>query len=67
MYEETKGRPERTVQYTSIDYHSMCERSKAKIKAMQEMGMPTMHDPKSTPEETEQGHMGGYSIMMFGK
>ena len=67
MYEETKDKPEHTVQYTSIDYHSMCQRSKAKIKAMQDMGMPTMHDPKSTPEETEQGHMGGYSIMMFGK
>ena len=67
MYEEPKDRPEHTVEYRSIDYYSMCEKSKAKIKAMQDMGMPTMHDPKSTPEETEKPQMGGYSIMMFGK
>ena len=66
MYEETKDRPEHTVEYRSIDYYSMCEKSKRQIMEMQKMGMPTRHDPKSTPEETEQGHMGGYSIMMFG-
>ena len=38
MYEETKDKPEHTVQYTSIDYHSMCQKSKAKIRAMQDMG-----------------------------
>ena len=34
MYEETKDKPEHTVEYRSIDYYSMCEKSKAKIKAM---------------------------------
>ena len=31
-----EGRPEHTVEYRSIDYYSMCEKSKAKIKAMQD-------------------------------
>ena len=43
----------------------MCEKSKAKIKAMQDAGIPTMHDPKATPEETE-NKMGGYSVIMMG-
>ena len=29
-------RPEHTVEYRSIDYYSMCEKSKAKVKAMQD-------------------------------
>ena len=37
-----EGRPEHTVEYRSIDYYSMCEKSKAKIKAMQDAGIPTM-------------------------
>ena len=63
-------RPEHTVEYRSIDYYSMCEKSKAKIKAMQDAGFSTMHDPKSTPEETEihnMGGMGSYSVIMMGK
>ena len=60
-----EGRPEHTVEYRSIDYYSMCEKSKAKIKSMQDAGIPTMHDPKATPEETE-NKMGGYSVIMMG-
>ena len=56
-----------TVEYRSIDYYSMCEKSKSKIKAMQDAGIPTMHDAKSTPEETEKPEMGGYSILMMGQ
>lgn len=52
-----------TVEYTSIDYHSMCESSKARIKQMQKEGIPTRHDPKKTPEEV--GKMEGYSIIMM--
>ena len=60
-----EGRPEHTVEYRSIDYYSMCEKSKAQIKAMQDAGISTMHDPKATPEETE-NKKGGYSVIMMG-
>ena len=63
-------RPEHTVEYRSIDYYSMCEKSKAKVKAMQDAGFTTMHDPKSTPDETEihnMGGMGSYPFIMMGK
>ena len=65
---ETK--PEHTVEYTSIDYHSMCEKSKKQVKEMQKAGFSTIFDPKATPEETEKkkmGGMGGYSVVMMGK
>ena len=52
--------------YRSIDYYSMCEKSKAKVKAMQDAGMSTIYDAKSTPEETELPKMGGYSVIMMG-
>ena len=63
-------RPEHTVEYRSIDYYSMCEKAKAKVKAMQDAGFTTMYDPKSTPEETEihnMGGMGSYPFIMMGK
>ena len=56
-----------TVEYRSIDYYSMCEKSKKQIKAMQDAGFSTMYDPKATPEETEQNKMGGYSVIMMSK
>lgn len=59
-----------TVEYRSIDYYSMCEKSKAKVKAMQDAGFTTMHDAKSTPEETEvhnQNGMSSYSVVMMSK
>ena len=65
-----ENKPEHTVEYRSIDYYSMCERSKAKVKAMQDAGFTTMYDAKSTPEETEthkMGGMGSYSVIMMGK
>jgi len=65
---ETK--PDHTVEYRSIDYYSMCEKSKAKVKAMQDAGFTTMYDAKSTPEETEMHNTGGmssYSVVMMGK
>ncbi len=54
-----------TVEYTSIDYHSMCQKSKDRIKKMQKEGYQTPYDPKKTPEEV--GESGGYSIIMMGK
>jgi hypothetical protein len=55
-----------TVEYRSIDYYSMCEKSKKKVKDMQDAGFSTIFDAKSTPEETEKKEMGGYSIVMMG-
>lgn len=54
-----------TVEYTSIDYHSMCESSKARIKKLQKEGYPTQYDPKKNPEEV--GKMEGYSVIMMSK
>ena len=59
---EDKGH---TVEYTSIDYHSMCEKSKSRVKEMQKAGYQTMHDAKKTSEEV--GKRDGYSIIMMGK
>ena len=56
-----------SVEYKSIDYYSMCQKSKDKIKAMQDAGFSTPYDAKSTPEETEMPKMGGYSVIMMGK
>ena len=66
-FEERVMAEEHTVEYRSIDYYSMCEKSKAKIKAMQDAGFSTPYDAKSTPEETEMPKMGGYSVIMMGK
>ena len=52
-----------SVSYTSIDYHSMCQRSKDQIRKMQEQGIPTPHDPKDKPEDV--GKKEGYSILFF--
>ena len=41
---------EHTVSYTSIDYHSMCQKSKDNIKNAVE-GIPTPHDSKEKPED----------------
>jgi len=54
---------EHSVSYTSIDYHSMCERSKDSIKKMQAQGIPTPHDPKDKPEDV--GKSNGYSIFFM--
>jgi hypothetical protein len=53
-----------TVSYKSIDYYSMCEKSKKKIKKMQEMGVPTPHDSKEKPEDVG-GDDRGYSIFFM--
>ncbi len=52
-----------SVSYTSIDYHSMCQKSKERIRKMQEQGIPTPHDPKDKPEDV--GKREGYSILFF--
>ena len=52
-----------TVEYTSIDYHSMCQKSKERIKKMQAEGIPTSHDPKDKPEDA--GKRDGYSILFM--
>ena len=67
IFEDRVMAEEHTVEYRSIDYYSMCEKSKAKIKAMQDAGFSTPYDAKSTPEETEMPKMGGYSVIMMGK
>ena len=53
-----------TVEYRSIDYYSMCEKSKARIKAMQEAGIPTRHDPQDSPEKVI-GKGSEMTYMMF--
>jgi hypothetical protein len=51
-----------TVSYTSHDYHSMCQKSKEKVRKMQQMGMTTPHDPKDKPEDVAKQDR-GYSIL----
>ena len=55
---------EHTVEYTSIDYHSMCQRSKDRVKRMQKEGLPTSHDAKDKPEDVGKSE-GGYSIFFL--
>lgn len=57
----------RTVSYRSIDYFSMCEKSKKEIKAMQDAGISTAFDKKATAKETEVAKNGGYAVIMMGK
>jgi hypothetical protein len=52
-----------SVSYTSIDYHTMCQRSKDQIKKLQSQGIPTPHDPKDKPEDV--GKRDGYSILFI--
>jgi hypothetical protein len=52
-----------SVSYTSIDYHTMCQRSKDQIKRMQQEGIPTPHDPKDKPEDV--GKRDGYSMIFI--
>ena len=67
IFEERVMAKDHSVEYKSIDYYSMCQKSKDKIKAMQDAGFSTPYDAKSTPEETEMPKMGGYSVIMMGK
>lgn len=59
-----KKNEEHTVEYTSIDYHSMCQRSKDRVKRMQNEGIPTSHDSKEKPEDVGKRE-GGYSIFFL--
>lgn len=52
------------VSYTSIDYHSMCQKSKDQIRQLQKEGIPTSHDPKDKPEDVG-GKERGYSIFFM--
>lgn len=54
-----------TVSYTPLEYYSMCESSKRRIKEMQEQGIPTRFDSKDKPEDV--GKMESFTVMMFGK
>ena len=54
---------EHTVSYTSHDYHSMCKKSKDRIKKMQAQGIPTPHDRKDKPEDV--GKSEGYSMIFI--
>ncbi len=58
-----KNKDKHTVEYTSIDYHSMCQKSKARIKKMQDEGIPTSHDPKKKPEDV--GKSEGYTMIFM--
>lgn len=40
-----------TKSYSSIEYHSMCQASKERIKKLQEEGISTQYDPTDTDEE----------------
>jgi hypothetical protein len=53
-----------SVSYTSIDYHSMCQKSKDQVRKMQQMGMTTPHDPKDKPEDVAKKDR-GYSIFFM--
>ena len=44
-------RKDHTVSYTPTEYYSMCEKSKKRVKEMQERGIPTKYDSKENPEE----------------
>jgi len=59
-----KKNKEHTIEYTSIDYHSMCQRSKDRVKRMQNEGIPTSHDSKEKPEDVGKSK-GGYSILFL--
>lgn len=54
-----------TVSYTPIEYYSMCELSKRRIKEMQKQGIPTKYDAKDKPEDV--GKIDSYSFMMISK
>ena len=56
-------RKDHTVSYTPTEYYSMCEKSKKRVKEMQERGIPTKYDAKENPEEV--GKMDSYSFMMI--
>ena len=58
-----KNDDKHTVEYTSIDYHSMCQKSKERIKKMQAEGIPTPHDPKEKPEDV--GKSEGYTMIFM--
>ena len=58
-----KNSDKHTVEYTSIDYHSMCQKSKERIKKMQAQGIPTSHDPKDKPEDV--GKSEGYTMIFM--
>jgi hypothetical protein len=57
---------EHTVEYTPIDYHCLGHSQKARVKKMQEQGISTPYDAKSTPQEVE-GHVAEkvYGSIMF--
>ena len=61
--DKMKNKSDHSVSYTSIDYHSMCQKSKERIKKMQAEGIPTPHDPKEKPEDV--GKREGYSILFM--
>ena len=67
IFEERVMAKDHSVEYKSIDYYSMCQKSKDKIRAMQDAGFSTPYDAKSSPEQTEMPKMGGYSVIMMGK
>ena len=59
-----KSDDKHTVEYTSIDYHSMCQKSKDRIKRLQKEKIPTSHDPKKKPEDVGKTES-GYSIFFM--
>ena len=51
-----KDKDDHTVEYTPSDYHCLGHSQKERVKSMQEKGLSTPYDAKSTPEEVE-GHV----------
>ncbi len=54
-----------TVSYTPLEYYSMCESSKRRVKEMQDQGIPTKYDEKDKPKDV--GKMKSFLVMMFDK
>ena len=53
-----------SVSYTSHDYHSMCQKSKDRVRKMQQRGMTTPQDPKDKPEDVAKEDR-GYSVFFL--
>ena len=48
-----RDKDDHTVEYTPIDYHCLGHSQKARVKKMQEQGISTPYDAKSTLQEAE--------------
>lgn len=54
-----------TVSYRPLEYYSMCETSKRRIKEMQDQGFSTKYDAKENPEDV--GKIESYNFRIVSK